>query len=159
MSSMAKGKAIRETTLGIKVQKTLASLTDANIFEMSGGEILITALYGVVTGVGDGGATTIKLQTQTNTIDLCAATTVTGDTVGEVYFLTGDKAVILNGTGNVPVKNVGSFLSAFPYAPIIIDATTADAIQLVQTGDDATHAVRWSVFYIPLTEGAVITAS
>src|SRR3990172_8723191 len=107
MSRLTKGRAVRELTLGLHVEKSLASLAAANIFTTYG-RSLITLLYGQVTGAGDGGATTIKLQEETNSVDLCAATTVTSDTVDEIYILTGDKAVILNGTGGTPVKDVGS---------------------------------------------------
>lgn len=160
MSNPTRGKAVRETTLGISATKTLASLADANIFTTYG-KILITLLMGEVTGVGDGGVTTIKIQSETDTIDMCAATTVTSDAVGEVYIMTGDKAVILNGTGSTPVKGVGSLLAAAGgLNPMIFGLHgTADAIQLVQTGDDATHAVRWTIFYIPLEEGAYAVAA
>src|SRR3989304_5958192 len=102
MSRLTKGRARRELPLGLHVEKTLASVAAANIFTTYG-RSLITLIYGVVTGAGDGGATTIKLQEETNSVDMCAATTVTSDLVDEIYFLTADKAVILNGTGSVPV--------------------------------------------------------
>jgi hypothetical protein len=124
------------------------------------GQVLITLLYGVVTTAESSGATTLKLVEKTNSIDLCALTTVTGDTVGEIYFLTGDKALILNGTGNTPVKTVGAFLSAYPYAPVILGApATADTIQLNMTATSATHVVKWFVYYIPLEDGAYIQAA
>lgn len=160
MSNQKKGQAVRQTALGLRVEKTLASLADANIFAVYGTN-LITLLYGQVTGAGDGGATTIKLQEETNSVDLCAATTVTSDTVDEIYVLTGDKAVILSGTGSTPVKTVGSLLAAAGgLNPMIVGkAATLDAIQLVQTGDDATHAVKWVVYYVPLEEGAYVAAA
>jgi hypothetical protein len=159
MSRLTKGRAVRELTLGLHVEKSLASLAAANIFTTYG-RFLITLLYGVVTGAGDGGATTIKLQEETNSVDMCAATTVTGDTVDEIYFLTGDTIVILNGTGAVPVKTLAGVLSAFPrHAMIFGKDGTADAIQIVQTGDDATHVVEWHLFYIPLDDNAYVVAA
>jgi len=118
-SNRSKGEAIRQVTLGLVVYKTLAALADANIFTVFGRN-LITLLTGSVTVAGDGGATTIKLQTETNTIDLCAATTVTGDAIGTTYFLTGELAVILNGTGNTPIIDVGANLTGMPSSPVII---------------------------------------
>jgi len=160
MSSQWKGKAIRESTLGIHVAKTLACLADGNIFATYG-RVLVTLLWGQATAVGDGGATTIKLQEETNSVDLCAATTITSDAIGTTYFLTGDKAVILNGTGNTPVIGQAGALSAFPQTGgmIIGMAGAADAIQQVQTGDDATAIIEWHAYYIPLEEGAYMTAS
>lgn len=150
---------MREAVLGLSAQKTLAALADANIFAVYGRN-LITLLTGSVTAAGDGGATTIKLQTETNTIDLCAATTVTSDAIGTTYFLTGELAVILNGTGNTPIIDVGANLTGFPSSPIIIGRpSTLDAIQLVQTGDDATLTINWLCTYIPLDADSYIRAA
>jgi hypothetical protein len=156
MSNPSQGQAVRETTLGIVVNKTMAALASANIFTVYGRN-LVTLLTGSVTVEADGGATTIKLQTETNTIDLCAATTVTGDAVGTTYFLTGEVAVILNGTGNTPIIDVGANLTGMPSSPVILGRPdTLDAIQLVQTGDDANLEIAWLLTYIPLDEGAYI---
>ena len=159
MSNPTKGKAIRELTLGLRVEKTLATLADGNLFTTYG-RSLIVLLVGQATAVGDGGATTIKLQSETNTIDLCAATTITSDAIGTMYFVTGELAVILNGTGNTPIIDVGANLTGMPSSPIIFGrAATADAIQQVQTGDDADGEINWVLFYIPLDEGAYIKAA
>ena len=74
MSNLRKGRSVRETALGIAVEKTALSVADIDLFTVTG-EVLITLLYGIVTGVGDGGATTIKLNEKASSIDLCAATT------------------------------------------------------------------------------------
>ena len=137
MSNPTEGKAIRELNLGLHVEKSLAALADANIF-----------------------ATTILLQEETGTQDLCAATTVTSDPVGTVYFLTGEMAVILNGTANAPIVDIGACLTGMPHSPIIFGRTaTANAIQLVQTGDDADLVITWHCYYVPLEEGAYVEAA
>lgn len=159
MSNRSKGEAIRQVTLGLVVTKTMAALASADIFTVYGRN-LVTLLTGSVTVAGDGGATTIKLQTETNTIDLCAATTVTSDAIGTLYFLTGEVAVILNGTGNAPIIDVGANITGFPSSPVIIGRpATTDKIQLVQTGDDADLTIAWLLTYIPLDEGAYIEAA
>ena len=159
MSNPTKGKAIRELNLGIHVEKSLAALADANIFTTYG-PVLINLIWGQVTAAGDGGATTILLQEETGTQDLCAATTVTSDAIGTVYFLTGEMAVILNGTGNAPIVDIGACLTGMPHSPIIFGRTaTANAIQLVQTGDDASLVITWHCYYVPLEEGAYVEAA
>ena len=159
MGNPSEGRAIREITLGIRVEKTLATLADGNLFTTYGRN-RINLLFGQATAEGDGGATTIKLQTETNTIDLCAATTITGDAIGTMYFATGELAVILNGTGNTPIIDVGANLTGMPSSPIILGrAATADAIQQVQTGDDTDGEINWVLFYVPLDEGAYIEAA
>lgn len=158
MSNPSQGKAIRETNLGLRVEKTLASVATADMFTVTG-ENLINLFYGIVTGVGDGGASTIAINEKASSIPICAATTVTGDVVGEVYTVQGDPDLILNGTGQVAVKHVGALLSAFQHNPIIFDGQTGLTIELTETGDDATHAVKWVILYIPLEDGASIVAA
>ena len=160
MSGQWKGKAVREGTLGIHVQKQLATLADGNIFKTYG-RVLITCLWGESITAGDGGATTLKLQEETNSVDLCAATTITGDVTGTLYRISGDFAVIMNGTGNTPVIGAVGALSAFPGTGnfIVGMAAAADAIQQVQTGDDTTGVITWHAYYIPLEEGAYMEAS
>jgi len=157
MWNASQGKAVRDCTLGLRVDKTAISVADIDLFTVVG-EVLITLLYGVVTGVGDGGATTILLNEKASSIPLCAATTVTSDAVGEVYVVCGDPALVLNGA-QVPVLKLAGFLSAAPYGPIIFDGQTGLIIELTQTGADATHAVAWHLFYIPLEEGAYVAAA
>lgn len=157
-NELYKGDAVRNVALGLRVEKTALSVADIDLFTVTG-ECLIIALYGIVTGVADGGATTIKLNEKASSIDLCAATTVTSDAVGEVYVLSGDPAIILNGTGSTPTLKVGNIKAGFNEMPIIFDGQAGLIIELTQTGSDATHAVKWVLFYIPLEDGASIVAA
>lgn len=162
MSNPTKGKAIREMALGLRVEKTgLVDATADDLFNVYG-KVLITLLIGECTGVGDGTVETILLNEKASTLDLCAATTVTSDAVGTMYRVTGDPAVILNGTGNTPIDVLVGLLSAFPAtggivfnggsAGLIIELTATD-------GSDATLAIKWELFYIPLEEGAYVEAA
>lgn len=158
MSDYSKPAALRESNLGLRVVKTAASVADIDLFTVTG-ECLITYFYGIVTGVGDGGATTIAINEKADSIAIAAATTVTSDAVGEVYVVTGDPAIVLCGTGNTPVLKVGALLSAFPHNPILFDGQDGLIIELTQTGADATHAVKWVLHYIPLEENSSIVAA
>jgi hypothetical protein len=158
MSNPSQGKAVRESALGLRVVKTAAvDATADDLFDVVG-EVLVTLFYGIVTGVGDGTVETILVNEKASTLNLCAATTVTSDAVGEIYRVTGDHAVILNGTGNIPRLKVASLLSAFPATGgIIFDGQDGLVIELTATdGSDATLAVKWVVFYIPLEDGAYV---
>ncbi len=165
MSVLTLGKAVRESALGIRVEKTAASLADIDLFTVNG-ECLITLMYGIVTGVGDGGATTIGLNEKASSIAVCAVTTVTSDAVGEVYLVTGQPNALLNG-GIAPTLKVGgataehdSTVDRSPVvSPFIFDGQAGLILELTQTGDDATHAVKWVIFYIPLEDGAFIEAA
>lgn len=159
MWNMAQGEAVRECILGLRVEKTLGCAADGNIFNTYG-RILIKLLIGQATAAEATGATTIQLQEERNTVNLCAATTVTGDAIGTMYRLTGDPAVILCGTANVPVIDASGLLSALQHADMIIGRPlTTDAIQLVETGNSATLIINWVVYYIPLEEGAWLEAA
>ena len=161
MSNQTKDRAVTHTNVGVRVVSTQAvDATAVDIFNIKG-EVLITLLYGIVTGVGDGTAETIKLNEKASSIDLCAATTVTSDTVGQVYMLTGDPAIVLNGTANTPILYLCGLLSAFPYTGgIIFDGQAGLIMELTATaGSDATLAIKWVLYYIPLETGATVVAS
>lgn len=159
MSELSQAKRIRETVLGRRVVKTAAvDATAVDLFTVTG-ECLITLLYGIVTGASDATVETILLNEKADTIDLCAATTVTNDAVGEIYLIVGDGTVILNGTANAPHKKTAHGLAAFPHRSFIMDGQDGLIIELTATdGSDATLAVKWVLLYIPLEEGSNIVA-
>ena len=158
MSRLTKGRALRELALGLKAQKSLAASATANIFTTYG-RVMITALIGQVTTAEASGATIVKLTELTNSVDLCADTTVTGDAIGTMYILTGDCAVILCGTANAPVIDVAHGLT-FGINPVVLGRkATANAIKLTASTPSATLVVLWTIFYIPLDDDAYVVAA
>ena len=150
-----------DPVLGFRVTKTgdpaAASGLDA-LFTVTG-RCLITHLSGEVT-TQLATVTTIKITDVTNTVDLCAATTVTNDVVGTMYALPGLSAEILNGTGGTPV--VGSVpavtIPSGTAGRIVGDAQAALTLQ--QTGDQVgTGAIAWVLYYKPLTSASSIVAA
>lgn len=147
--------------LGYGVTK-VSNLADGagtdNLFTVTG-RCLITCLTGEVTTV-IGGAATMKLTDVTNTVDLCAATTIDTDAVGTMYALTQISASVLNGTGMTPV--VGSVPnltgSSDLCMKVIGDAQAALTIAHVLDAAD-TGAVTWRLYYWPLISGATIEAA
>lgn len=160
MSTLTINKTVRETALGLRVVKTAAVDAVADDLFTVTGECLITLLYGIVTGAGDGTVVSISLNEKVSSIDLCAATVVTSDLVGEVYLVLGDGTIILNGTGNAPHVKTAHGLAAFAHRPFIIDGQAGLIIELTATdGTDATLAVKWVINYIPLEDNASIVAA
>jgi len=159
MSTMTINKTVRETALGLRVVKTAAvDATAVDLFTVTG-ECVITLMYGIVTGVGDGTVISISLNEKASSIDLCAATVVTSDAVGDVYLVVGDGTVILNGTGNVPHLKTAYGLAASNHESFIIDGQDGLTIELTATdGSDATLAVKWVINYIPMEDDASIVA-
>src|SRR3990172_12021342 len=152
-------KAIRQAALGEKVQKAGVLTADDDLFTVVG-QVLITLIYGEVTTVMDGGASTVKLNEKTSSIDLCAATTITSDAAGEIYMLGGDAGAVVNGA-DAPTLKVGQ-LAGTPLTPILFGlgngALGSLTIESTQTGAD-TGEILWSLFYIPMEDGAYVEAA
>lgn len=145
--------------LGYRITKTsnLADGSGTDALFTVNGMCEITRLVGEVTTV-IGGAATMKIRDVTNSVDLCAATTIDTDAVGTMYLLTGVVAQILNGTGNAPVVGSASGLTGQPNS--IIVGNTQAAITLAHVLDDAdTGNVLWTLYYQPLASGATVVAA
>lgn len=123
------------------------------------GRVLITSLTGEVTTVV-GGAATLKIRDITNSIDLCAATTIDNDAVGTMYALTSISANILNGTGAVPVVGSIPNITGAQQVDVAIVGDAQAALTLSQVLDAAdTGAITWRLTYIPLIGSATVTAA
>lgn len=147
--------------LGFRVTKTsnLADGAGTDALFTVTGRCLITHLSGEVTTV-IGGAATMKLRDTTNSVDLCAATTIDTDAVGTMYSLTSITTNILNGTGATPViGSVPNITGALPMPMAIVgDSQAALTISHVLDAAD-TGAVSWVLYYKPLTATSSIVAA
>lgn len=129
-----------------------------NLFTVTG-RVLITSLTGEVTTV-IGGAATLKIRDITNSVDLCAATTIDSDAVGTMYALTNISASVLNGTGMTPVVGSIPNLSGSTNVDVAIVGDAQAALTLAQVLDAAdTGAITWRLTYIPLIANATVTAA
>ena len=144
--------------LGFRVTKTSnmadGAGTDA-LFTVTG-RCLITHLSGEVT-TQIGTTTTMKISDVTNTIDFCAATTITSDVVGTMYHLDGVKSAVLNGS-IAPVVGSTSLVNG-AYQPVIWGCSQA-ALTVSHILDGAgTGAIAWVLYYKPLVSGATVAAA
>lgn len=158
--------AARENTerFGIKVTKTadLATVNQA-LFTVTG-VVLFNLLWGEVTTVV-ATTTTYKLQLTTGTVDMCAATTITTDAVGTMYYFSGDAGAILSGTlaaGDIPVVGIAQ-LAGGPAAPMIVGLSPAgvnasNGIRHVIDGA-GTGNIQWTLYYTALSVGAKVVAA
>lgn len=147
--------------MGFSVTK-VSNLADGagtdDLFTVSG-RVLITSLTGEVTTVV-GGAATLKIRDVTNSVDLCAATTIDSDAVGTMYALTSISANILNGTGAAPVIGSIPNISGAQQVDVAIVGDAQASLTLAQVLDAAdTGAITWVLTYIPLVSGATVTAA
>jgi len=123
------------------------------------GRVLITSLTGEVTTV-IGGAATLKIRDITNSVDLCAATTIDSDAVGTMYALTSISANILNGTGATPVVGSIPNITGAQQVDVAIVGDVQAALTLSQVLDAAdTGAITWRLTYIPLVASATVAAA
>jgi len=148
-----KGRVVRRNLYGEKVDRTAAVLpatTTGHLFQVSGGKVVVTGLVGEVTTVCDSTATTVKITSTPTTgtaVDLTSTTAVTSKEVGALITLPLTLGGALNvqnaGAGEMP--GAVQFVVPIGYIDCITSATNAGA-------------VKWSVTYVPLDEGASIAA-
>lgn len=152
MSVLIQGSQVRSILFGVRVEKAYTPLLveTKTLFNVTGGKVAITSIVGeVTTGITVAG--TIKLQanpTVGTTKDLCAATdlgTATAPTGNLISFqgLTGDS--LLTGPGAAPTVK----------QPIVVNTGTIE--QVTATG--ANGGITWVLTYVPIDDGAAITAA
>lgn len=155
MSVLIQGAQIRQILLGTKVDRSTATLpqtTQAAIFTVAGGRVLVTGLVGEVTTVMGATATTLKVTSNPTTgtdVDLTSATAVTSKEVGAQFTLPNASA------GALVVNNGGGGGQLPSHNPYIVPVGTID---LVTSASD-TGSVKWSITYVPLDDGATVTAA
>lgn len=151
MAAGIAGKQLRLANYGTVVNRSAGSLpatTNAALFNVTGGRILLTGIIGLVTTAIQAQANTLSLTTLSTTgaltTNLTAGVDVTGAVVGTQYGISGvrtDAALLGSNvpTGNEQIVAVGS----------IRWATTATS----------TGAMSWTLLYIPLDDGASVAAA
>lgn len=152
MTTMVDQTSIRKVVLGERVVGKLQTISGAathQVFTVAGGQVLITAMWGVCT-VEMAGANTINVQTDPTT----------GDTV-----VIGT-AVDL-GTTNTAAGTVICGQAATAAAPALVKGSgqplsfvaTIGEVESVATEATADGAIQWYCTYVALTTGATVTAS
>ena len=142
------GKALRELALGFKVDRAAAANGTGTYFTIAGGTVLVTALVGKVT-VEAVGATTLTItnvQTVGGTQPVSASLDLDPAIVGSII--------------TVPLTGNGAATYTASATGLAITAS-----QLMTTGaltftfGAVSGTTSWSIFYIPIDDGAYITAA
>ena len=139
--------------LGKRVDRATAALpatTAEALFTIAGGRVAITQIVGEVTTVIQTQANNTKLTANPTTgtsVDMCAALDISADEVGCLYGMSGTPADALVGTnaGLTPGQGVAQVLNV---GTIDLDCAATN-----------TGAIRWTLFYVPLDEGASVVAA
>lgn len=153
MTNIMSSSAKRSLVLGEAVTRAAALLpatTQAPIFTVSGGKVLVTSLIGEVVVVMPATTNTTKVTgnpTSGTDVDWCTATSTASAEVGATFSL---------GASALAVKNAGGG-SLGSIAPGYI--AQVGTIDLVTTGTAATGTVKWVLTYIPIDDGATVVAA
>lgn len=156
MTTIIQGDQLRTVLLGNKVEEPAAVLpatATAHLFTVSGGRVVVTGLVGQCTTVCTSTATTVSvghtpLTGTASTTALATATAVTSAEVGSLVSLPITKgALLVNVLAGGAAQAPGS--GGYVVPPGTIDITTS----ATNTG-----AFKWTLTYIPLDNGATVTA-
>lgn len=138
---------------GVPVERPTAALpatTQAALFNVVGGRVAILSIIGEVTTVIQTQANNTKLvsnPTVGTDVDLCAVLSITAKEVGALFGITGLFSDAMVGA------NAGA--TVIPRNPVVVAAGTID----LSCAATNTGAVKWQIRYLPIDEGAYITAA
>ena len=143
---------VADINLGIRVDRATATLpqtTAAAIFNVLVGRVAMTAILGEVTTVlGLVGNMSIEANPTTGTTAaLCAVVAAGAFEAGTLLSIDGTKATAMLGV------NAGG--TAMQSKPVALPVGTLDLrLSLSSTG-----SVKWSLWYVPIDEGAYVTVA
>jgi len=156
MNKLLEGKSARKLIVGIKVERPSSLLPQAAdvvanvlpIFNIIGGRVAITQIIGEVTVVIAGGACNTSLEGNPavgTMVPICAVLATTVDEAGCLYGITGlnTDALIGINAGALPGQE----------RDVILSVGALDW----RTSADNTGEVKWTVFYVPVDDGAYMT--
>lgn len=153
MASLLPLNQLRRLVLGDHIARATATLpqsTNAPIFTIAGGRVLLTALFGEVTTVlgAVGNMKLIATPTTGTAADMCAVVAAGTKEVGTVFSITGKAS-------DAMVATSSGFGPGFAYYGILVDIGTINlSLSLSSTG-----SVKWDLYYVPLDDGATVTAA
>jgi len=137
---------------GFRVERAAATLpasTTEDLFSIDGGRVLLTGIVGEVTTLIQTQADNTKLTFDPDNggtdQDLCAVLDITADPVGELYTITG---VVANA-----LRSDFAIGQGMTNPLVLMEGDIKLDCSATNTG-----AIAWTLWYIPLDDGAVVTA-
>lgn len=146
-------QAFTSVVLGFRVDKASATLPASTVqalFTIAGGRVAITGIVGQVTTVVETQANNTKLVANPTTgtdVDICAVLDITADEVGTLYGITGIFGDAMVGA------NAGAGI--LPQRPVVVNVGTID----LSCAATNTGATKWTLWYVPLDEGATVVSA
>lgn len=153
MARSIDNELVAQPLLGRRVERAAAALPQtaaAAIFNITGGRVLITQIFGEVVTAIQNQANNTKLTanpTVGTSVDMCAVLSIANDEAGCLYGITGlpSDAMVGTNAGLTQGQNRGQILNT---GSIDLDCAASN-----------TGTVKWTCFYIPLDPGAAVAAA
>lgn len=155
MSNLLSGAAFRELAVGIKVDRATAVLPATAygaLFTIAGGRVLVTGLVGEFTVAASATATTVAVTGTPATGTATTWATATAVTSKEI----GSQVTLPAAFGGATVVNNGGAGGQFqPKSPFVAAIGTLG----ITTSATNTGSAKWTLTYVPLDDGATVTAA
>lgn len=146
-------EALSPFVLGRRVDRDTANLpqnTQSALFTVAGGRVAVLGIIGEVTTAIQNQACNTKLVSNPTTgtdVDICAVLSIANKEAGTLFGITGLFTDALVGA------NAGA--TVWPRNPVVLPIGTLD----LSTAASNSGKVKWSLFYVPLDDGAIVTAA
>ena len=145
---------IADIALGLRVVRPAAAIAAAtNLFTVAGGNVLITGFYGEIMVVIDGA----NQLTLTYDADTGATDTVLGSQGANLNTFVAGRMIYLPAAAGA-LTNTGT-CGACPLDVAENWILPPGHFDLTSTGTTTTGTIRWTLFYIPLADGAYVYAT
>lgn len=151
MSTLLKGRTVRQANYGLTVERATSNLAQTGnltLFTVTGGRVLLTTIVGEVTTAIQAQANAVKLQSVSTVgsiaSDLCATVDVNGAAVGNLFGITGTAATAAVLGSAVPQLN---------------ETIMQPGVIRMNAAASNTGQMKWTVTWIPLDDAALLVAS
>jgi len=150
-------KAIRDINQGIVVTKaasSCAATATVDLFEITGGSIMVLGLVGIWDGAAAAAATTIALganpTTGTATVLGTASATQSGKAAGSMLTMASDLGQVVSST-NQGAALIDAVPRVFVRGP--------GKIQMTVAGATNTQTITWHLIYVPVENDSAVVAA
>lgn len=154
MTVILDSASIRAVTLGTIVQRATSTLpagTDLALFTITGGQILLLAIWGEVTVAiqNQANATLLKLNPTATGADqdICASLDIDNDAIGEIYSITGT-------VGDAMVSDL-LIGNAMLQDPLLLSEGDIE----LECAATNTGSVAWNIIYVSLDSAGTVAAA
>ena len=147
----ARGR-LADINLGIRVDRATSTLPQTaalDIFTIAGGRVAMTAIVGEVTTVlGAVGNLSLEVNpTVGTTTALCAVVASATEEVGAQFSIDGT-------VGTAMLSGLGGAVAMQSKPVVLSEGTLA-----LRASASSTGAIQWTIWYVPIDDGAYVTAA